>query len=152
MLTLQQVWQRLRLQDAFKGMSENDFREAIFVQKFANIAAQQVTAVAPQSFPGGAVILGITATGFKGNVALTAQGGNNRQCFGLGFAYTTNEALVINGPVAADALLGGGDSNIFPSKEILMSANQALQVVAENYTSDLLTVHIAYHCLVYRFT
>jgi len=133
-------------------MSENDFREVVICQKFENLVAQQVTAATPQTFPGGAVILGVTATGFQNNVAILGQSGNNRQCFGLGFDYTTNEALVINGPVAADALLGGGDGTIFPAKELILQPNQALLVKAANYTSGVLTVHIAYHCLMYRFS
>jgi hypothetical protein len=150
MLNSQQVFNRVRKLAAFRDMNESDFREAVYCQTFTP-AAGATTAFTPRPFPNGAIILGITASAYVPGVGPTFQTAKNRQLFKLDFSYTGGEAIVIDGPVLADALLGGGDENHFPSKELVISPGQQINCRVQNITDGALTVEVVYHCLVYRF-
>lgn len=151
MVTIQAAWARLRKMRAFAKMREIDFRPITYFQLFAAITGQATTAATAQNFPGGAVILGIAASGFLNNVGIASQGNRNRQSFGLNFSYTNNETLTPGGPGSADALLGGGEANIFPPRELIVSPNQAITCAVQNFTNAAMTVHVAYHCLIYKY-
>ncbi len=145
------AWGRVRKMKAFSRMQESDFRPIVFNQA-VTVAAGQTSSAQAQNFPGGAIILGICANCYVNAVApATGQSSRNRQLFGLNFAYTNNESLTPGGPVNADALLGGGDDTIFPSRELIIAPNQAIQMQAANYTTSSLVIHVVYHCLVYRY-
>jgi hypothetical protein len=149
MLNAREVFARIKKLAAFKDMQESDFRVVVYNQNFTPASGGVPTAFSPQVFPGGAIVLGITAAGCTPNVAPPT--GNVRQCFQVDFSYTGGETLVIGGPGAADAILGGGDTNIFPLKELVIAPNQQILARVANLTNVALTVSIAYHCLVYRF-
>ena len=151
MINASQAIQRIRKLQAFRAMKDTDFRSLIFNQTFTPAAGGAPSASTPQSFPGGAVILGITASAYVPGVGPTGQGGRNRQLFALDFSFSNQEAIVIGGPVIADALLGGGESNIYPSAEMILAPNQSIGCRVANLTTGALTVHVVYHCLVYRF-
>lgn len=151
MITATQAWQRLKTLAAFKSMKESDFRPIVYGQTFTPAAGGAATASQAQLFPGGAIILAITASAFIPTVAGTAQGNRNRQLFGIDFSFSNNEAIVIGGPLSADALLGGGDNDIFPSRELIIAPNQQIGTRVANYTTGALTVHVCFHCLIYRF-
>ncbi len=152
MLNATQVWHRLKTLDAFKQMRESDFRPLVYVQTFTPASGGTPTANTPQVFPGGAIILGITASAYvPGVAAASGQSQRNRQLFEIDFAYSNNEGLVIAGPAMADALLGGGENDVFPATELIMAPNQSINCRVSNLTTDSLTVHVVYHCLVYRF-
>lgn len=146
------AWARLKRLAAFKGMNESDFRPMVYIQTFTPAPGGDSGANQVQSFPGGAVLLGITASAYiptePGN---TGQSGNNRQLFTLNLTYQNQEAITPNGPVLADALLGGGDANLFPSRELVMAPNQGINCAAGNITSGAIVVHVAYHCMVPRY-
>lgn len=146
-----QAWTRLRKLKAFAKMTEADFRPIVYAQLFAAIAAGATTSATSINFPGGAVILGITSSGYLDAVGVAAQGFHNRQSYGLNFSYTNNETLTPGGPISADALMGGGDANLFPPRELIISPNQAITAQVKNFTNAVLQVHIAYHCLIYRY-
>lgn len=150
MLNAREVFARVHKLDAFRAMKESDFREVDYVQEFTPAAGGVPTVNVPQPFPGGAIILGITAAAVVPGIAAPA-GGLNRQFFKIDFGFSGGEAIVIGGPVLADALLGGGEQNIFPLKELVMAPNQAINCRVANMTAGLLTVNVVYHCLVYRF-
>lgn len=150
MLNAQQVWHRLRQLPAFKGMAETDFRPLVYVQTFTP-AAGATTANAPQDFPGGAIVLGVSASAYVPGVGAGGQSGRNRQLFGINFTYNNNEALTPGGPIVADALMGGGDADLFPARELVLAPNQRILCQVSNLTTGDLTVQVAYHCLVYRF-
>lgn len=152
MLNWTQVWHRVRLNPAFKGMQESDFRPMVFNQIFTPAPGGAATANQPQSFAGGAIILGIAASAYVPSGAASAQAGRNRQLFAIDFAYSNNEAITPGGPILADALLGGGESNIFPSRELLIAPNQQITCRVANVTTGSLTVHVAFHTMVYRYT
>jgi hypothetical protein len=151
MINASQALQRIKRLAAFKKMEPTDFRTALFGQVFTPAAGGAPTANQPQQFPGGAIVLGITASAFVPGVAATAQGNRNRQLFAIDFAYTNNEALLIGGPLVADAVLGGGDADVFPATELVMAPNQSINCRVANLTTGALTVHVVYHTLVYRF-
>lgn len=150
MINASQALQRIKRLAAFRKMEPTDFRTAIYGQKFTP-AAGVLTANQLQQFPGGAIILGITAGAFVPSAAANGQSGRNRQLFAIDFAYSNNEALVIGGPLLADSLLGGGESDIFPATELVMAPNQSINCRVQNLTTGALEVHVAYHTLVYRF-
>jgi hypothetical protein len=149
MINASQAFHRLRTLEAFKRMKETDFRPLTFVQTFTPATGGAPTASAPQSFPGGAIILGITASAFVPGAAVAA--GRNRQLFSIDFSFSNNEAIIVGGPVVADALLGGGEQDVFTTKEMIMAPNQSVGARVANLTAGALTVHVCYHCLVYRF-
>lgn len=151
MINATQALQRLKRLAAFRDMEPTDFRSALYGQIFTPAAGGTPTANQLQQFPGGAIILGITASAFVPGVGPTGQGGRNRQLFSIDFAYSNNEALLIGGPLLADAVLGGGDADVFPPTELVMAPNQSLNCRVANLTTGSLTVHVVYHTLVYRF-
>lgn len=149
-----------------------DFRYIAYCQKFETVAAGSVTggatpstsitpgaATGPtlQTFPAGAVILGITAAGVQAQTTTSAfqyassftQG--LRNMFALAFQYTNDEVITPNGPVLAEALLGGGEENIFPSREIVIAPSQGILATVQSYTiSPPMNVHLVYHSMVLR--
>jgi hypothetical protein len=149
MINATQAYHRLRTLEAFKRMKETDFRPLTFVQIFTPPTGAVPTASTPQSFPGGAIILGITAGAFVPGATPSANRG--RQLFSVDFSFSNQEAIIVGGPVVADALLGGGESDIFPTKEMIMAPNQQVGCRVANLTDGPLTVHVCYHTLVYRF-
>lgn len=150
MLNASQVWNRIRKLPAFAQMRESDFRPLTYVQTFTP-AAGTTTGSTAQSFPGGAIILGISAGAYVPTVAAGGQGGRNRQLFVIDFNYSNNEALTPGGPVLADVLMGGGDADQYPSRELILAPNQTINCRVGNITTGALTIHVAYHCLVYRY-
>jgi hypothetical protein len=150
MITAAQALQRVLKLSAFRGMKPTDFRTALYVQKFTPAAGQE-TANQLQQFPGGAIVLGVTASAYVPNAAATGQAGRNRQLFTIGLDYSNNESLIIGGPASADAVLGGGDADVFPPTELIMLPNQSINVKVGNVTTGALTVHVVFHCLVFRF-
>lgn len=151
MLNATQVWQRLKKLEAFKNMQESDFRPLVYCQSFTPASGGAPTAPSPQVFPSGAIVLGITASAFVPAAAATGQANRNRQLFQIDFSFTNNESITVGGPVSADALLGGGDSDIFPSRELIIAPNQSINCRVANVTTGSLTVNVAYHVLAYRF-
>ncbi|MEO7827205.1 MAG: hypothetical protein ABIR60_08700 [Allosphingosinicella sp.] len=151
MLNATQVWHRLKTLKAFKSMTESDFRPIVYGQTFTPAAGGAATASQAVLFPGGAIILGITASGFVPTAAIGGQSAANRQVFGIDFSFSNNEAIVVSGPLSADALLGGGDNTIFPLRELIIAPNQQIGTRVANYTTGALTVHVCFHCLIYRF-
>ena len=150
MLNFHQVFARLKKLPAYQNKREEDFKPQVFGQQFFPPAGGAVTAFDARPFPVGAIILGITAGAFVPGAAATGQSARNRQLFAIDFAYQGGDAMVIDGPIQADALLGGGEENIFPTKEMIIKATQALQCRVANLTSGSLTVDVAYHCVVDR--
>lgn len=151
MISVAAAWGRLRQLQAFSSLRDADFRPCVYSQAFTALASGAQSSAQAMTFPGGAVILGITANGYVPSAAIGGQAFNNRQNFGLNFAYTTGESLTPTGPVIADALLGGGEDTIFPVKELVLAPNQALLTTVQNFSTATLTVHVLYHCLIYRF-
>jgi hypothetical protein len=151
MINAQQAFHRVKALEAFRHMNESDFRALTYNQIFTPAAGGVPTAITPQPFPGGAIILGITASAYVPGAVATGQGGRNRQLFLIDFAFSNNEAIVVGGPVIADALLGGGESDIFPSKEMVLNPNQSIGCRTANITTGSLIVHVVYHALIYRF-
>jgi hypothetical protein len=152
MVSVAAAWHRISRLQSFAGLREQDFRPIVYSQTFSNIAAGATSPGQNLSFSGGAVILGVTSQGFKPAVAVDGQSTNNRNLYALNFSFTTGESLTPNGPVLADALLGGGDDTIFPVKEILLAPTQSIVAACQNVmATDAITVHVLYHCLVYRF-
>jgi hypothetical protein len=149
MINATQALHRVRQLEAFRHLKDTDFRPLTFVQIFTPATGAAPSASTPQNFPGGAIILGITASGFVPGATPSAN--RARQLFAIDFSFSNQEAIIVGGPVQADALLGGGESNIFPSKEMVMAPNQQVACRVANLTDGPLTVHVCYHTLVYRF-
>jgi hypothetical protein len=135
----------------YENLKESDYREADFGQKFTPPAGGELTSYQPRPFPNAAIILGITASAYVPNVAASGNSGRNRQLFLIDFAHQGGEALVIDGPILADALMGGGDNDHFPNKVLVVEKGQVINCRTANITTGDLVVHVAYHCLVYRF-
>jgi hypothetical protein len=145
------AFERLRRIKRFAGMRQSDFRPIVYAQIFSGIASGATSSATPQSMPGGAIILGITASAVVPSAAAASgQSSNNRQLFGLNFSYTNNEALTVGGPVLAEALLGNGQDTVFPVRELIVSPNSHIVCTVVNYTTTTMNIHVGYHCLVYR--
>lgn len=135
-----------------KGKKPMDFRPIHFNQIFTNIAAGTTSAATLRDFPGGAVILGITASAVipvvvkadqyyaDGAAApldstldrLKSNTPGNRDLFALDFAYTNDEQLTPAGPIIADALLGSGRGTEFPARELYIEPAQGLLARVQN--------------------
>lgn len=156
MLSAQQVWERVKKLSAFSKLSEFDFRPVYYIQKFQPPAAVGVvstpTGYAAQDFPNGAIIIGITANSYIPGQVGTGQGAKNRQLFGIDFQFSNTDAIVVGGPTLAEILLGGGEADIFPAREIIISPGNKINCRVENYTTAALNVHVCYHALTYRTT
>jgi len=154
MINAQQAINRLKKSKEHKDLREEDYRAAVYVQTFTPGVDGEITGFQPRQFPNGAIILMIAASASvdpgEGGGA-DAQAGNNRNLFKIDFSYTGGEALVIDGPVLADALMGGGDLSHFPAKELVIKENQNLNCRVQNMAAQEMTVDVAYHCLVYRY-
>jgi hypothetical protein len=151
MMSSRAALQRIKGLKAFANMRETDFRSMVFGQNFTGVTSGGSSAT-PQQFPGGAIILGIDAHAYiAGAAAAAGQSANNKQLFALAFSYTNGEALTPGGPIPAEALLGSGREPIFPSVPLVVAPTQSLLATVQNLTTTTLTIHIAYHALVYRF-
>ncbi len=148
MLNVREVLGRVLKMKAYSHMKESDFRQGVFGQTFTPGAGAAAPAQ-PRVFPGGAIVYGITAAAFVPGSAPSA--GRNRQCFQINLAYNGGEAIIMDGPLCADAVLGGGDADIFPAKELVLLPNQQIVCTVNNVTNGSLTVDVAYHALIYRF-
>ena len=140
------------------------FRLLTYSLQFPSVAASTVAgtygAIAgptTQTFPSGAIILGITAAGFmiqtiSGAFQYAPWGSEGRRdMFGVSVQYTGDEQITPNGFVVADALMGSGVDTIFPAKEIMMPPSQGLSVgVANLSTSNPISVTVAFHAMVPR--
>jgi len=113
-----------------------------------------------QTFPSGAVILGITAAGFMAQQAAAAadyspsSAAGRRDLFALNFAYTNDELITPSGLTSAEALLGSGRDTLFPGREILIPPSQGILVTAASMVASAvaqnLFVHCVFHCMVPR--
>jgi hypothetical protein len=148
MLNAREVLSRVKRLKAFDQMEETDYTPLYYKQEFTPAAGGAISAPQGQDFPNGGIIIGISASAFVPNAAPAA--GRMRHLFQIDFTYTNNQALLVNGPVCADALMGGGDSDLFPVREIIVAPTQKLMCRTANNTNGPLTVHVVYHCLVYR--
>lgn len=150
---------------AFGGLLPmSAFRFLTYSQRFEGVAASASvgtlgTQTGPilQTFPAGAIILGITASAIQAQVttgtftyapSLTP---GRRDLFALSMQYTNNELITPGGLTMAEALLGSGTDTIFPGKELMMPPNQGILCgVASLTVAPTLTVHVAYHSMVPR--
>lgn len=140
------------------------FRFLAYSQQFTAVAAAStvgtfgtVSGPTLQTFPAGAIILGITAAAMQAQVttgSYTYQPSatpGRRDLFGLSLKYTNDELITPNGVTQADALLGSGSDTIFPGKEIMMPPSQGLLCgVASLTVAPTLSVTVVYHCMVPR--
>ncbi|HEU0081841.1 MAG TPA: hypothetical protein VFQ87_03140 [Bradyrhizobium sp.] len=151
MLNVTQVLGRVLKLPDFRKVDASAFRLAVYAQTFTPDVDGTPTPYARRDFPNGAIIIGIDASACVPGGGASGQSSRNRQLFGLDFAYNGGEALVIDGPVNADALLGGGDNGQFPAKELIIAPNAAITCRAANLAGAAgLTVSVAYHTLIYR--
>ena len=148
MLNIREVLGRVLKMEAYRHMHESDFRQGVFGLTFTP-GAGAAAAAQNRDFPGGSIVYGITAGAFVPNAALGT--GRNRQGFQINLSYGGGEAIIMDGPLLADAVLGGGDADIFPAKELVLLPNQKIVCTVNNVTSGALTVDVAFHALIYRF-
>lgn len=167
MQNLEQVWQRLypRFDAAgnlvsgvpdLKGRALTDFRYLGFPQEFVvagtpNLAAGMTT-VGPtaKNFPGGAIILQITADAFpEGQPDNPFLPGRNR--FRIQQSYATNEQLLTQ-PGLAAAVMGDAEyGGPYPGKELYLPPNQNILTQLWNLTPEQIRVTVTFHALVWRF-
>jgi hypothetical protein len=148
MISIERAWPRVRELPQFKTFRLSDFRTLTFGQPFT-VGNAATVGPTTQNFPGGAIILGISATATP-SAAGASDAFLYRKGFGLTFGYTNGESLTPGGPINADALMGGGDGTVWPTKEIVVAPNQGINCTVVNNLSTSLLVQIAYHCLVWR--
>lgn len=148
MISIERAWPRVRAFPQFRNFQLSDFRTMTFGQSFT-VAGSAVVGPTTQNFPGGAIILGVTA-----DATQSAAGGLdnflNRKSFGITLNYTNGESLTPGGPIIASALLGDGDGTVWPTKEIVVAPNQGIQATITNFSSTSLLITLAYHALVWR--
>lgn len=145
--------------------SAKAFRPISYSQFFSGVAAagtpgQYGTASGPtnQSFPAGAVILGITAAAYQNSTTTgsftyaPSMTPGKRDLFGLLFSYSGDEQITPGTtPVQAEALLGSGSGTIFPQRELIIAPSQAiLTTVAALCPAPTLSVTVVFHCMVPR--
>jgi hypothetical protein len=148
MLNFQVVFARLKKQAAFAKKNEADFRIAVYKQEFTPSEDGTITPFIPRAFPNGGVILRIASDAMIPGGATA----NNRSLYALDFQYNGGEALVIDGPILASALLGGDNDTQFPAKEIIVNPTQAISCRAQNRAGiSGMVVHVAYHVAIDRY-
>lgn len=140
------------------------FRLLVYSLQFPAVAAASVSGSfgaisgpTTQTFPSGAIILGITASAFQAQTIVgtfnysPSNSEGRRDMFGISIQYTGDEQITPNGLVAADALLGSGIDTIFPGKEIMMPPSQGLSIaVASMAVLPTLSISVAFHAMVPR--
>lgn len=153
-----------------RQLKMSDFRYIGYVQTFTSVTAGSLTggaapstAITPgtvsgpalQTFPNGAIILGITASAAQPQTTTSSfqyapsASPGKRDLFGLNFQYTGDEIITPGGPVLADALLGSGEDTIFPAREIIVAPSQGILASAQSFTiNPPLVVHVVYHSMV----
>jgi len=168
MIRWREAYERISKTDKFRGAfggqkSAEAFRFMSLAQQFTSVAATSTpgtygTPNGPtmQSFPSGAVVLGITAAAMQAQTTAGAfqyapsYSPGRRDLFGLSFSYT-DEQLTVGGLIQAESLLGSGEDTIFPAKELMMGQNQGLLCsVASLTVAPTLSVTVVYHCMVPR--
>src|SRR5215831_15179035 len=132
MISTERAWTRISKLPMFKGFQLSDFRTITYGQTFSVLAAATSAAVT-QNFPAGAVLLGVGAAASPNSGAVAADPNLLRHSFALSFSYTNGEALTPGGPILADALLGSGETTIWPQKEIVLAPNQGIQATVQNF-------------------
>lgn len=173
MISWNQAYDRLKGSEQFASYfgrggappAAKSFRPISYSQLFTGVAAASTpgtygTQSGPtnQSFPAGAVILGITAAAYQNSTTTGAFTyapsftPGKRDLFGLLFQYTGDEQITPgNSPVLAEALLGGGSDTIFPQREIMIAPSQGiLTTVAALCPAPALTVTVVFHAMVPR--
>lgn len=113
-----------------------------------------------QTFPSGAVILGITAASYIAQQAAATPvyepwaDPGRRDIFCLSFAYTNDEQITPSGLTLASALLGTGEETIFPAREMLIPPSQGILVSAASILASGVAlnqfVHVVFHTMVPR--
>lgn len=158
--------------DKGRKVKASDFRYIAYCQQFNQVTAATVTggatpstpitpgaAIGPalQTFPQGAIVLGITASAVQPQTTTSAfqyapsASPGRRDLFALAFQYTGDEVITPGGPVLADALLGSGTDTIFPGREIVVPPSQGLLCTVQAYAiAPQMNVHVVYHCAVLR--
>ena len=145
------AWTRLQHVPMFRGMKLKDFRPIVFGQQFDAVAANAVVGPIRRDFPGGAIILGVTGSCIQDAQAFAAGSTGSRNSFAADFAYTNDEQIAPGGPIMGQALIGTAEECQFPPREIIVAPTQGINTRVENLTTSVITVHIAFHCLVWRF-
>ena len=177
MIQWRAAFERLRESQEFReyfaagrNIKMSDFRPIVYCQRFDDVPAATVTGGATptssftpgapqgptlQNFPSGGIVLGITAAAAQPQTTTSAFTyapsftAGRRDQFALSFKYTNDEEITPGGPCLADALLGGGDENIFPIREIVIRPSQGLLATVESYQVDPpQNVHICYHTMI----
>jgi len=148
MISIERAWPRIRELPQFRNFRLSDFRTLTFGQQFT-VASSTTSGPTTQNFPGGAIILGVAASATPSTPG-AVDAFLYRKAFGITFGYTNGESLTPGGPIAADALMGGGDGTVWPTKELVIAPSQGIQATVQNFSTTSLLVQIAYHCLVWR--
>ena len=145
------AWQRLHNAPMFSGLELKDFRPITYVGRY-ELAASAELSTQRQEFPSGAIILGVTAGAVeKGQAFVNAGSNGGRNSFALSFAYSNDESITPGGFVMAEALLGAGQQSQFPPREIIVVPSAGILVSLQNLTTSILNVHVAWHCLTWRY-
>jgi hypothetical protein len=151
MLNISQVWNRIKKLPDFAKLTESDLKVASYVQVFTPSDDGSPTPYDPRPFPNGSVIIGIDASAVVPAQGASGQSANNRQIFGVDFAFNGGESIVVDGPANAEALLGG---RCFPAKEIIVAPNQQIKCRVSNLaggSASGLIVHVVYHTLIWKY-
>lgn len=151
MLNVSQVWNRIKKLPDFARMTEADLMSRSYTQIFTPPDDGTPTPFDPRPFPNGSVIIGIDASATVPNQGASGQSANNRQIFGVEFQFNGGEAIVVDGPCNAEALLGGRQ---FPAKEFIVAPNQQIKCRVNNLvggSASGMIVHVVYHTLIYRY-
>ncbi len=174
MIRWREAFERQRSSKTFQqyfgtAVQAGDFRYIAYCQLFNNVTAGTVTggatpttaitAGAPigptlQTFPAGAVILGIEAAGVQAQTAAQVIAPTTnvglRNLFALNFQYTNDEVITPGGPVLAEALMGSF-GQLFPGREIVVAPSQGLLCTVQAFTiAPPFNVHVVYHSMVPR--
>lgn len=147
---------------AFRFIAYTQFLNGLTPSTAAGGGSPLGATVGPQlqTFPSGAVILGITASSFMAQQAAGAAAyppwsdKSRRDIFALSFAYTNDELITPSGLTKASALLGTGEDTIFPARELLIPPSQGILVSAASLLASGVAlnqfVDVVFHCMVPR--
>lgn len=152
MISFNAAWERLKLLPMFKKMSPSDFRPIVF-PLVQTVAGSATIGPIKRDFPGGAIILGVTASATQSGApaVVTTQADGLRSQFALDMAYSNDEQIVPGALLSAEALLGAGKETQFPPRELVCAPTQGINVRFQNLTSTSLLIHLGFHCMVWRF-
>jgi len=147
MLDFQDVWPRASRYQQFQGMGPLDFVNQVNVLSFT-LTTGAVSPQTAQTFPAGAIILGIMASAIVTGAAATQQYKPGLDSFSVAIDMQTPARNLVGSTAGIGSSVFGPYGDQFPAKEMVMGLNAALLYTVTNQTTSTLLITFAHHVLI----